>query len=100
LFNDDIQGTGAVVLAGLLSAARLVPIPRNEHRILLFGAGSASVGVAKQLMSFFTIAGMSEEAARSQIWLVDSKGLVYVGREGVADYKMCMSPFFGGMIRT
>ncbi|KAG1862779.1 malate dehydrogenase [Suillus subalutaceus] len=77
LFNDDIQGTGAVVLAGLLSAARLVPIPRNEHRILLFGAGSASVGVAKQLMSFFTIAGMSEEAARSQIWLVDSKGLVY-----------------------
>ncbi|KAG1826641.1 malate dehydrogenase [Suillus variegatus] len=88
LFNDDIQGTGAVVLAGLLSAARLVPIPRNEHRILLFGAGSASVGVAKQLMSFFTIAGMSEEAARSQIWLVDSKGLVYVGREEVADYKM------------
>ncbi|KAG2059696.1 malate dehydrogenase [Suillus hirtellus] len=88
LFNDDIQGTGAVVLAGLLSAARLVPIPRNEHRILLFGAGSASVGVAKQLMSFFTITGMSEEAARSQIWLVDSKGLVYVGREEVADYKM------------
>ncbi|KAG1729122.1 hypothetical protein EDB19DRAFT_1897278 [Suillus lakei] len=88
LFNDDIQGTGAVVLAGLLSAARLVPIPRGEHRILLFGAGSASVGVAKQLMSFFTIAGMSEEAARNQIWLVDSKGLVYVGREGVAEYKM------------
>ncbi|KIK40228.1 hypothetical protein CY34DRAFT_765979, partial [Suillus luteus UH-Slu-Lm8-n1] len=65
LFNDDIQGTGAVVLAGLLSVARLVPIPRNEHRILLFGAGSASVGVAKQLMSFFTIAGMNEEAARN-----------------------------------
>ncbi|OAX34297.1 malate dehydrogenase [Rhizopogon vinicolor AM-OR11-026] len=88
LFNDDVQGTGAVVLAGLLSAARLVPIPRNEHRILLFGAGSASVGVAKQLMSFFTVAGMSEEEARHQIWLVDSKGLVYVGREGIAEYKM------------
>jgi malate dehydrogenase (oxaloacetate-decarboxylating)(NADP+) len=44
-------------------------------------------------MSFFTITGMSEEAARSQIWLVDSKGLVYVGREEVADYKMCMCPF-------
>lgn len=51
------------------------------------------MGVAKQLMSFFTIAGMNEEAARSQIWLVDSRGLVYVGREEVADYKMCMSPF-------
>ncbi|KAJ8586788.1 malate dehydrogenase [Rhizopogon salebrosus TDB-379] len=88
LFNDDIQGTGAVVLAGLLSAARLVPIPRNEHRILLFGAGSASVGVAKQLMSFFTLSGMNEEEARRQIWLVDSKGLVYVGREGVVEYKM------------
>jgi malate dehydrogenase (oxaloacetate-decarboxylating)(NADP+) len=49
------------------------------------------VGVAKQLMSFFTLAGMGEEEARRQIWLVDSKGLVYVGREGVVEYKMCTS---------
>jgi malate dehydrogenase (oxaloacetate-decarboxylating)(NADP+) len=49
------------------------------------------VGVAKQLMSFFTLSGMNEEEARRQIWLVDSKGLIYVGREGVAEYKMCAS---------
>lgn len=86
-FNDDIQGTGAVVLAGLLSAARLSPLQPREHRILFFGAGSAGIGVAAQLLSFFTINGMSEEEARSRIWIVDSKGLIYDGRENVAEYK-------------
>ncbi|KIJ58250.1 hypothetical protein HYDPIDRAFT_61960, partial [Hydnomerulius pinastri MD-312] len=87
LFNDDIQGTGAVVLAGLLSAARLSPLPPRDHRILFYGAGSAGVGVATQLLSFFTLNGLSVEEARSRIWLVDSKGLIYRGREGVAEYK-------------
>lgn len=53
------------------------------------------MGVAKQLMSFFTLTGMSDEEARNQIWLVDSKGLVYVGREGVAEHKMCTSCLLG-----
>ncbi|KIK98929.1 hypothetical protein PAXRUDRAFT_619188 [Paxillus rubicundulus Ve08.2h10] len=87
LFNDDIQGTGAVVLAGLLSAARLSPLKPRDHRILFYGAGSAGVGVATQLLSFFTLNGMSEEEARNRIWLVDSKGLIYTGRENVADHK-------------
>ncbi|KAF9225871.1 hypothetical protein BS17DRAFT_794702 [Gyrodon lividus] len=87
LFNDDIQGTGAVVLAGLLSAARLSPLQARDHRILFYGAGSAGVGVATQLLSFFTINGLSEEEARNHIWLVDSRGLIYTGRENVADYK-------------
>lgn len=87
LFNDDIQGTGAVVLAGLISAARLPPLQTHEHRILFFGAGSAGVGVATQLLSFFTLSGMSEEEARNHIWLVDSKGLIYDGRAGVAEHK-------------
>ena len=87
LFNDDIQGTGAVVLAGLLSAARLSPLQPHDHRILFYGAGSAGVGVAAQLLSFFTLNGMSEEEARSHIWLVDSKGLIYDGRDHVAEHK-------------
>lgn len=84
MFNDDIQGTGAVILAGLVSAARLVKKDtgraETDHRILMVGAGSASIGVAKQLMSLFTLKGMSEEEARQRIWTVDSKGLVTMNR--------------------
>ncbi|KAF9230554.1 hypothetical protein BU15DRAFT_91091 [Melanogaster broomeanus] len=76
-FNDDIQGTGAVVLAGLVSAARLAPLQARDHRILFHGAGSAGVGVAAQLLSFFTLNGLSEQEARDRIWLVDSRGLIY-----------------------
>ncbi|KAJ7717040.1 hypothetical protein B0H16DRAFT_1740879 [Mycena metata] len=91
VFNDDIQGTGAVVLSGFINAARLSSAasgkPLSEHRILFFGAGSAGVGVAMQLMSFFTLEGMSEQEARERIWLVDSQGLVYKGRGKLAEHK-------------
>ncbi|KAH0826583.1 hypothetical protein J3R83DRAFT_4941 [Lanmaoa asiatica] len=96
LFNDDIQGTGAVVLAGFLSAARLSPLQPREHRILFFGAGSAGVGVATQLLSFFTLNGIGEGDARSHIWLVDSKGLIYDGRDNVAEYKKGRSKDYSG----
>src|SRR6266404_8958364 len=49
MFNDDIQGTGAVVLSGFLNAARLSGTPREGHRIVFYGAGSAGIGVAKML---------------------------------------------------
>ncbi|KAK0534528.1 hypothetical protein OC834_001843 [Tilletia horrida] len=79
-FNDDIQGTGCVVLGGFARAARMSSEasgrPLHDQRILFFGAGSAGVGVAKQLMAFFRIQGLSEEESRNRIWLVDSKGLV------------------------
>ncbi|KAJ7635027.1 hypothetical protein FB45DRAFT_1056974 [Roridomyces roridus] len=91
VFNDDIQGTGAVVLAGFINAARLSSAasgqPLTSHRILFFGAGSAGVGVAMQLMSFFTLEGLSEQEARERIWLVDSQGLVYNGRGKLAEHK-------------
>ncbi|CAD6925057.1 unnamed protein product [Tilletia controversa] len=79
-FNDDIQGTGCVILGGFARAARMSSEasgrPLHDQRILFFGAGSAGVGVAKQLLAFFRIQGLSEEEARDRIWLVDSKGLV------------------------
>ncbi|KAF4583320.1 hypothetical protein EYR38_002069 [Pleurotus pulmonarius] len=91
LFNDDIQGTGAVVLSGFLNAAKLSSAasgrPLTAHRILFFGAGSAGVGVAMQLMSFFTLQGLSVQEARERIWLVDSQGLVYTARGRLAEHK-------------
>ncbi|KAI9095466.1 malic enzyme [Phlyctochytrium arcticum] len=88
-FNDDIQGTGAVILSGFINAIRLSEIPIQEHRVLFFGAGSAGVGVASSLQSHFVRAGnMSEEAARDKFWLVDSKGLVTFDRgDKLADHK-------------
>ncbi|KAH7907773.1 hypothetical protein BJ138DRAFT_1104052 [Hygrophoropsis aurantiaca] len=91
VFNDDIQGTGAVVLSGLINAAAIANIPARNHRILFFGAGSAGVGVAMQLISYFTLNGLSVEEARDRVWLVDSKGLVYDGRAAeVAEHKKCV----------
>ncbi|PFH48699.1 hypothetical protein AMATHDRAFT_196107 [Amanita thiersii Skay4041] len=95
VFNDDIQGTGAVVLSGFINAATLSSEasgrPLTDHHILFFGAGSAGVGVAMQLMSFFTLNGLSEEDARKRIWLVDSQGLVYNSRGRLAEHKKYFS---------
>lgn len=95
VFNDDIQGTGAVVLSGFWNAAKLSSEasgrPLTDQRILFFGAGSAGVGVAMQLMSFFTLNGLSKEEARRRIWLVDSQGLVYNDRGRLAAHKKYFS---------
>jgi len=94
-FNDDIQGTGAVVLSGFFNAAKLSSLasgqPLSSHRILFFGAGSAGVGVAMQLMSFFKLQGLSEDEARERIWLVDSQGLVYDARGKLPAHKRFFS---------
>ncbi|GLB38438.1 putative malic enzyme, NAD binding domain [Lyophyllum shimeji] len=90
-FNDDIQGTGAVVLAGFINAAKISSAasgqPLTDHRILFFGAGSSGIGVAKQLQSFFTLLGMSEEESKSRIYTVDSKGLVTADRPDLQEHK-------------
>ncbi len=77
-FNDDIQGTGAVILAGFMNAIRVAQadggVDPKDHRILFFGAGSAGVGVARQLAEHFRVEyGMTEEQAKQMFWLVDSK---------------------------
>jgi malate dehydrogenase (oxaloacetate-decarboxylating)(NADP+) len=60
-FNDDIQGTGAVVLAGVINALKKTDIPIKDQRAVFFGAGSAGVGVAKQIVEYFMKEGLTED---------------------------------------
>lgn len=78
----QIQGTGSVILSGFTNAARLASaasgLPPSDHKILFFGAGSAGIGVAKQLLSFFTLSGLSPEEARSRIYVSNAPSEGYV----------------------
>ncbi|KAF3941109.1 hypothetical protein ABW19_dt0207662 [Dactylella cylindrospora] len=87
-FNDDIQGTGAVILSGYMNAVRLSNVPLVDQRLVFMGAGSAGVGVARQVMEFYTRQGLSEMEAKSKFYLVDTKGLVTMDRgDRLAEHK-------------
>ncbi|KAJ6261491.1 hypothetical protein Dda_4161 [Drechslerella dactyloides] len=87
-FNDDVQGTGAVILSGYMNAVRLSNVPIADQRLVFMGAGSAGVGVAKQVMEFYTRQGLTEGEARSKFYLVDTKGLVTMDRgDRLAEHK-------------
>jgi len=80
-FNDDIQGTGAVVLSGFLNAVKLQGVPLLSQRILFLGAGSAATGVASYIYKTIKdITGGSDEDVKKCFYLVDSKGLVCSNR--------------------
>lgn len=82
-FNDDIQGTGATVLAGALSACKRVDIPLKDQRIVILGAGSAGLGVATTLLQGMLREGISADEARSRFYIVDQHGLVGASRSGM-----------------
>ncbi|HWQ13427.1 MAG TPA: NAD-dependent malic enzyme [Roseiflexaceae bacterium] len=79
-FNDDIQGTGAVTVAGLQAAMAVVGTGWAEQRIVNLGAGSAATGISEQIVAAFRHAGLSEEQAKRALYLVDSRGLCHDGR--------------------
>ncbi len=80
-FNDDIQGTGAVVLAGLLSACRLKGERLRDQRIVISGAGAGGVGVAWALTEGMKREGLGDDEARARVVLLDSRGVLHDGRE-------------------
>jgi malate dehydrogenase (oxaloacetate-decarboxylating) len=79
-FNDDIQGTGAVTVAGLLAAMKVLGSSLDEQRIVILGAGSSAIGICDQIVAAMIHAGCTEHDAKQKLWLVDSKGLVHDGR--------------------
>ncbi|MCJ1443065.1 MAG: hypothetical protein MMC23_003562 [Stictis urceolatum] len=92
MFNDDIQGTGAVILAGAINAVKATGVPVKDQRAVLMGAGSAAVGVAKQIVHFFMNEGLTEDEARRCFYLVDTKGMVTNDRgDKLADHKVYFS---------
>ena len=88
-FNDDIQGTGAVIAAGFLNAAKLSGVPLNRQRIVFYGAGSAGVGVADTIKSVMVANGMTAEEASKCFYLVDTKGLVTTTRGDEVTALLC-----------
>ncbi|MGH3192375.1 MAG: NAD-dependent malic enzyme [Streptosporangiaceae bacterium] len=75
-FNDDIQGTGAVNLAAVLAATRATGIPLADHRIVIFGMGTAGAGIADQLTAAMAADAVPEAEARRRLWAVDRPGLL------------------------
>ena len=87
-FNDDIQGTAAVVLAGVLASTRVLKKPLSDLRIMFLGAGSAATGIADLMVSALVEEGMSVDEARRQLWFVDVKGLVTKGRTDLLPHNL------------
>lgn len=87
LFNDDIQGTGSVVLGGLLASLRMTGMALSDHRFLFLGAGEAAIGICSQIVASLVNDGMEEAEAKSRCWIMDSRGLVVQSRDDLVFFK-------------
>ncbi|KTD59262.1 NAD-dependent malic enzyme [Legionella shakespearei] len=84
-FNDDIQGTGAVTLSALLAACDVTGTPLKDHRIVVFGAGSAGTGISDQIVDAMVREGLSPKEAYQRFWLIDRQGLLLESDQDLTD---------------
>jgi malate dehydrogenase (oxaloacetate-decarboxylating) len=86
-FNDDLQGTGAITLAAVLGAVRVAGTRMRDQRIVIFGAGTAGVGIADQLRDAMVRDGIDRNAATRQVWCVDRQGLLTDDMKDLRDFQ-------------
>jgi malate dehydrogenase (oxaloacetate-decarboxylating) len=87
-FNDDMQGTGAVNLAAVLAGARTSQTPLTQHRVVIFGSGTAGIGIADQLHEAMTSQGLDSATARARFWCLDRQGLLTDDMTGLRDFQV------------
>jgi malate dehydrogenase (oxaloacetate-decarboxylating) len=87
IFNDDLQGTGAITLAAILSGMRVAGSRPSEQRVVIFGAGTAGVGIADQIRAVMAADGLGEEDATRRFWLVDKQGLLVDDMSDLRDFQ-------------
>lgn len=87
MFNDDVQGTGCIVHAAAISALKQSGLPWKEQRLVVFGAGSAGVGIADQIYSAMVADGATQAQAADQVFLVDKRGLLFDDAPDLRDFQ-------------
>ena len=86
-FNDDVQGTGAISLAAVLSGVAASGIPLREHRVVIFGAGTAGIGIADQVRDAMVRDGLPVEEATARFWCLGSRGLLLDSDERMREFQ-------------
>jgi len=87
IFNDDMQGTGAITVAAVLAGMRVAGTRPSEQRVVIFGAGTAGVGIADQIRTVLMRDGLSREEATRRFWLIDKQGLLLDTMSGLRDFQ-------------
>jgi len=84
-FNDDIQGTGAVTLSAILAGCDVTGVDLSKHRIVVFGAGSAGIGISEQIVDALIRKGLTEQEAYQRFWLIDRQGLIMLDDDDLTE---------------
>ena len=87
IFNDDMQGTGAIVMAAVFSGLKVTKQTFAEQQLVVYGAGTAGTGMADQISAAMEREGLSREEAKQRVWLIDINGLVTDDMDGLPDYQ-------------